>query len=377
MSKSIFISSTIYDLLDVRAELEVMIRGMGLVPKLSDSRASDGFVVSADVNSIETCLANVRASDAVIVVLSQRYGPPLKPLGYEDISATHLEYREARKAGKPIWVYVRDRLEADFGTWRRNQGKTGADQIKYGWTVRAEDHGLFRLLDEHRSLHPDAKNWYSTFTSSIELKDLVARDLRFHEEQARLNKILSAGELAVHVCDLVDTVASGRAGLRIDPLAENDIGTWQDNAIGMLRKIFRGRADDVSVTWLRPIGNGARKLTMFKQIPKVDGAEHYEYGEGEGCAGNVWSRTTAALHSPEQPNQWWRSREGCENATYLCAPVGPFTGNGGVLGVGSDKGFRASELDLEVVKIFASLLSLSCSATSSSARSSTILRAVN
>ncbi len=72
----VFISSTCYDLIDVRCELDDFLKSLGLLPVLSDSYLSD-FEVQYDKNSIETCLVNVRSADIVIVILDKRYGPRL------------------------------------------------------------------------------------------------------------------------------------------------------------------------------------------------------------------------------------------------------------------------------------------------------------
>lgn len=52
----------------------------------------------------QTCLAAVRASDAVVLLLGDRYGYVQEPSG---LSATHEEYREARDR-KPVLVFVED-----------------------------------------------------------------------------------------------------------------------------------------------------------------------------------------------------------------------------------------------------------------------------
>src|SRR5262249_42758833 len=116
----VFVSSTCYDLLDLRAELYEDFRDLGIDTLFSDLKESD-FQTKGDpkVNSIEICLENVRGSDAVLVILSERYGPKLKR-GYGDISATHLEYKEAQKSRKRILFYIRDRLVADWTAWKKN-----------------------------------------------------------------------------------------------------------------------------------------------------------------------------------------------------------------------------------------------------------------
>jgi hypothetical protein len=74
----IFVSSPCYDLIDLRAELHEDLNDLGVEAIFSDIKES-GFEVVADpaTNSIETCLVNVRNSDRVAIILSQRYGPLL------------------------------------------------------------------------------------------------------------------------------------------------------------------------------------------------------------------------------------------------------------------------------------------------------------
>lgn len=141
MTESVFVCSTVFDLIDLRAELEEELRSMKLRPVLSE-RPSSEFVAAQDRNSIESCLVNLANCDAVIVVLSRRYGRSLKAAGYDDISATHLEYRAARKLEKDIFFYVRDRLEVEYRLWKKDP-KADRQEL---W-VRKADEGLFRLVD--------------------------------------------------------------------------------------------------------------------------------------------------------------------------------------------------------------------------------------
>lgn len=115
----VFISSTCFDLIDVRAELAEQLKLIGITPILSDDKLSD-FKVKPDVNSIETCLINVESCEEFILILDRRYGASLKDCGFDDFSATHLEYKRALENKIPVRVYVRDRLEADYSSWKRN-----------------------------------------------------------------------------------------------------------------------------------------------------------------------------------------------------------------------------------------------------------------
>jgi hypothetical protein len=190
----IFVSSTYYDLIDARAELEVHLRELGLSPIMSDRLSSD-FVVEGRGDSIETCLVNLRNSDIVIVILSQRYGPPL-PDPYGGRSATHVEYDEAVALGKPIHFYARDKLLGDYAVWRRDH------DARLDWVKDERQRRVFELLEARESrlrsglAGADApSNWVWPFRDSLELKERVAKDLRAVARAATMRRLIRAGEL--------------------------------------------------------------------------------------------------------------------------------------------------------------------------------------
>jgi hypothetical protein len=189
----VFVCSTCYDLLDLRAELEAFFRGAGVTPVLSD-RLNSEFEVRANSNSIETCLVNVRNCDEFVIVLSSRYGPSLAPAGFPDYSAMHLEYLEARKHHKPIHMYVRDRLEADFVVWRNNSKRP---DLSFAWCKDGKDHRIFEILDEHRKLVEGSaqSNWLWVFKDSVELKARLAVDFKKDLARATVTRLFENGRV--------------------------------------------------------------------------------------------------------------------------------------------------------------------------------------
>ncbi len=184
----VFVSSTCYDLLDLRASLEGTLRQCGLRPVMSDRPTSE-FTNPGDVNSIETCLVNLRRCERCIVVLSQRYGPSLKNHGFDDVSATHLEYRTAVKEGVPVLVYVRDRLWAEFDLWRKNAG------LKPIWAKQDDATALFGFIQEHAILNPSKTqgNWMWPFTSAGDLCERVLGDLGATASAAMVRQLSQRG----------------------------------------------------------------------------------------------------------------------------------------------------------------------------------------
>lgn len=218
-SRKIFVSSTVYDLLDVRAEVEHLLRDMRLVPVLSGSSTS-GFQPLPDRNSIETCLANLRQCDAMIVILSQRYGPSLEPAGFSDVSATHLEYTEAKSLGIPIHMYVRDRLEADFCISKKNK----ESDVELTWVAR-QDRKLFALLGEHRQLAhgTSGSNWFDTFRDSVELKTLIKRDLGLIASRNELETLIAENLVPIMAVNV--NVAPPQSGEMLIKITIRNVGT--------------------------------------------------------------------------------------------------------------------------------------------------------
>ncbi len=192
----VFVSSTVYDLLDIRSELEAELKLLGLIPVISD-RGMTEFQAVPDRNSIDACLVNLRQSEIAIFVLDKRYGPSLKAAGFDDLSATHLEYRTACEAGIPILFYVRDRLEADYCYWEREKDNDKRSDLSFAWVRETRDQRIFELLQQHRRLdkNADGSNWFWTFRDSVELKQLIARDLRIPASRARLESMLRTGDV--------------------------------------------------------------------------------------------------------------------------------------------------------------------------------------
>jgi len=98
----IFISSVIGDLGEARDEAAASITTLGGQPK----RAED-FGASPDTPQ-RTCLAGVRAADAVLLILGTRYGEPQ----HSGLSTTHEEYREAKERC-PVLVFVQENVEME------------------------------------------------------------------------------------------------------------------------------------------------------------------------------------------------------------------------------------------------------------------------
>jgi hypothetical protein len=189
---TVFVSSTIYDLLDLRAELKYLFDGLKIHSKFSEINDSK-FKIDYKKSSIETCLNNINDVDYFIIIIDQRYGPSLKDVGYEDVSATHLEYKKACELKKKILFCIRDRTEADYNFYKKSKDK---ENFNGQWVKNQKDNQLFELIQEHIKLYDKSKNnWYFRFENSVQLKNIIKNNLQEELLLERLPERIAFNEL--------------------------------------------------------------------------------------------------------------------------------------------------------------------------------------
>jgi hypothetical protein len=191
----IFISSTIYELMDLRAGLFDYLSSVGYEVVMSEIGDS-GFEISGNMSSIECCLSNVRSCDALVLIADRRYGPTLEKFGYGERSATHLEYDEAINNNIPVYVFLRDRTDADLSAYKMAAKKRSSWQG--GEWVSKKEEGLLKMLYSHSQLRQrDNQNWLSVFRSSVDLKRTVANQLRIPRYNHDLPRLIATGDIPI------------------------------------------------------------------------------------------------------------------------------------------------------------------------------------
>ncbi|MBN8672314.1 MAG: DUF4062 domain-containing protein [Chitinophagales bacterium] len=116
----IFISSTVYNLVDLRAELANYLNELGYKPYLSDV---EGFHDSTpDMQPWESCLRVLDTAFVMLLIIDGKYGKRFKwpnshIIGEIEISPTHAEYLYAHRKGKRILVFIRQEILAQYQSY--------------------------------------------------------------------------------------------------------------------------------------------------------------------------------------------------------------------------------------------------------------------
>lgn len=151
----VFVSSTCFDLSQVRTNLSEFIAGLGYHPILSEYPT---FPIDPDDNTIENCIKNVETADLLILILGNRYGY----ISDSGKSITNTEYLYARQKGIPVYIFIYKPLIGILPVWKRN--KTGdfsdvVDSVK-----------VFELVEEIREKN---KKWCFEFEKAQDIVDTL------------------------------------------------------------------------------------------------------------------------------------------------------------------------------------------------------------
>ena len=100
-SPSVFVSSTMYDLSVLRAQLRRFIEGLGWIAVMAEHGS---FAIDANQTTVDNSLRNVRENaDIFVMIVGARNGSVDPDSGR---SVTNLEFLEARARGVPAYVFV-------------------------------------------------------------------------------------------------------------------------------------------------------------------------------------------------------------------------------------------------------------------------------
>jgi Domain of unknown function (DUF4062) len=154
----VFISSTVHDLEDLRASLQVWLGGRGY-PSLA---TQDGTIpVDSSKHSYAVCLDAARDCDCLVAIIGGRFGGVMDD-GSEH-SITLAEILEALKYGRRVWVFVRK----DVWDAKNIYDKYKRAGVPFEKSDIVSDERVFQLIDEIRRRRTG--NWLFTFQKAPDL----------------------------------------------------------------------------------------------------------------------------------------------------------------------------------------------------------------
>lgn len=149
---SVFVSSTCYDLSQIRLNLREFIESLGYVAVISENHA---FPINPQANNVENCLRGVRdRADLFILIVGGRYGTQLN----DGLSITNHEYLEAHSKGIPIYVFIAKSILHTLPVWQSNPTADFSNIV--------DTSKLFTFVDH---LRESAGHWVFSFEHAKEI----------------------------------------------------------------------------------------------------------------------------------------------------------------------------------------------------------------
>jgi hypothetical protein len=158
----LFVSSTCYDLKQIRIDLRQFIESVGFEPMLSEF---DSFPVDPTLNTVANCIERVQSgADIFVLVVGGRYGS-IVPSGK---SITNLEYLEARAKGIPVYVFVQKSVLSVLEVWRDNPTADFSQVV--------DSTKLFEFV---ASMRDKGEVWIFPFESAQDIVSTLRKQLAF------------------------------------------------------------------------------------------------------------------------------------------------------------------------------------------------------
>lgn len=156
----IFISSTCFDLSQIRQDLNDAIVQWGHKPLMSE-RIS--FPVNPVLSNEENCIRTVRdEADIFVLIIGSRYGYKVD----SGKSITNIEYQTAVEKGIPIYTFTSKQMVNIFPVWVKNPGADFSDVV--------DDNRIFEFI---RDVRYKSNKWNYQFESANDIISTLREQL--------------------------------------------------------------------------------------------------------------------------------------------------------------------------------------------------------
>lgn len=194
----VFISSTFFDLKQIRNELDLFIESLGYEPV----RNEEGDIAYGNVAALEDyCYKEIKSVDILVAIIGGRFGSESKN-GNSSIS--QMELKTALKEGKQVYVFIEKNVLSEYETYQLNKEN---DIMKYRYV---DDKRIYLFIEEIKALkaNNNIKSFDSTSDITKYLKEqfagLFQSFLEQHTREQEINLIRNLENTAQTLNKLVN-----------------------------------------------------------------------------------------------------------------------------------------------------------------------------
>lgn len=190
----VFISSTFYDLRQIRADIDQFLRGLGY----DAIRNEEGSIPYGKEDRLEDyCIQEVRHSDILISIIGGRFGSESKDEQTIEkyLQAGSISQRELRAAlenQKQVYIFIDKNVSAEYQTYLLNKGNSN---VRYKFV---DDQRIYSFIEEIKNL--GINNNVKDFETSEDITNYLREQFaglfqRFIDDQRRIKEVNLIAEL--------------------------------------------------------------------------------------------------------------------------------------------------------------------------------------
>lgn len=190
----VFISSTFYDLRQIRADIDQFLKGLGY----DAIRNEEGSIPYGKVERLEEyCMQEVRHSDILISIIGGRFGSESKDeVSIEKyLKKSSISQRELRTAidnQKQVYIFIDKNVSAEYQTYLLNKEN---ENVNYRFV---DDNRIYSFIEEIKNL--GINNNIKDFETSEDITSYLREQFaglfqRFIDEQRRVKEVDLIAEL--------------------------------------------------------------------------------------------------------------------------------------------------------------------------------------
>lgn len=139
----IFISSTFYDLRQIRVELDKFIESLGYEPV----RNEEGDILYGKEESLQSyCYKEIENVDILISIIGSRYGSSAATEKSQEYSVSQMELKTALSENKHVFVFIDKNVATEYETYTLNKGNPNVN-YKY-----VDNPNIYKFIEEIKSL---------------------------------------------------------------------------------------------------------------------------------------------------------------------------------------------------------------------------------
>ncbi|WP_305156705.1 DUF4062 domain-containing protein [uncultured Muribaculum sp.] len=190
----VFISSTFYDLRQIRADIDQFLKGLGYEAIRNEEGSSP---YGKEERLEEYCIQEVRHSDILVSIIGGRFGSESKDEAsiekyLQKGSISQRELRTAIDNQKQVYIFIDKNVSAEYQTYLLNKGN---DKVNYKFV---DDQRIYSFIEEIKNL--GVNNNIKDFETSEDITSYLREQFaglfqRFIDNQRRVKEINLIAEL--------------------------------------------------------------------------------------------------------------------------------------------------------------------------------------